>query len=172
MCCNAKGDYSIRMLLWGLKAKKGQHSLWLSTAFKHKINPDVLSTDLLPMQQISSCSSLSYMLKHFLSSNASVWLHEKSNLNWPCNYLFRSQYLWRYIACTCFTFNDCYLLVLLTNQDMDSNKIFILILLLWILRMKSLFCLVLPLSILQSLSRCKFPPAFIKYSQRNIWLSA
>lgn len=114
--------------------KRTTESLWLFMTFQRdKFRCTFLQT--IPMQENPSCSSLSSVLKHFLSSTYqsdymtnSIWNelatrrldHSASDVL----HIFQMLQLQR-----------LYLSVLLTNQDMDSNTLFKLILLQKILRM-------------------------------------
>lgn len=111
------------------------------------------------MQQTSSCSSLSSGLKYFLSSTYQSDYMMSTIWNKPAK-----RYLDHSVSDVLHSFHvpqlQClYLSVLLTNQDVDSNTVFTLILLLQILRIRSPFWLALTLSVLQRLSHLRLQSA-------------
>lgn len=120
------------------------------------------------MQQNPSCGSLSYV-KTFPIFSISVWLHDEFNLKWTDNQMFISQCLWCVITHFHVLQLKClYLSVLLTNQDMDSNTLFTLILLWQILKIHSPFLPSFAAISLAKLVTPETPVCFIKYPMRII----
>lgn len=82
MCCYGEGDYSIRMLFWGLEVRKGQQNLydclWLFNvrSIQMHFSTDSIYATKLILQFFVLC------VKILPIFNVSVWLHDEFNLKW------------------------------------------------------------------------------------------
>lgn len=91
MCCYGKGDYSIRMLFWGLKVRRGQHSFYdCSWLFNMRSIQMHFSTDSI----YSTKSILQFFVPYVKTLTFKIWLRDEFNLKWTGNQMFRSQCLW------------------------------------------------------------------------------
>lgn len=138
--------------------KRTTQSLWLFMTFQHENNSDALFYRQYLCNKLHP-AVLCPGLKYFLSSTYQSDYMMSTIWNKPAN-----RYLDHSVSDVLHSFHvpqlQClYLSVLLTNQDVDSNTVFTLILLLQILRIHSPFWLALTLSVLQRLSHLRLQSA-------------